>query len=124
MGQLLLSLSIAAYIVVPLVFITGWIRWRRRPQGDPTLGISFIGFVLGSASALLAVVSILVAFLGGGFRYYDPVLLQIYRIGILLSLGGLVCAAIGAFGRSILRWYAPGLSLGMLVLWFLWASSE
>lgn len=124
MEQLLLSLSIAAYIVVPIVFITGWIRWRRRPQGDPTLGISFIGFMLGSASALLAACSILIAFLGGGFRYYDPVLLQIYRIGILLSLGGLVCAAIGAFRRSILRWYAPILSLGMLALWFIWSAGE
>ena len=124
MEWLLFSFSIVAYVVVPIVLITGWIRWRRRPQGDPTLGISFIGFMLGSASALLAACSILVAFLGGGFRYYDPVLLQIYRIGTLLSLGGLVCAAIGAFRRSTLRWHAPILLLGMLVLWFLWASSE
>lgn len=124
MERLLLSLSIVAYIVVPIVLVTGWIRWRRRPSRDPALGISFIGFVLGSASALLAACSILVAFLGEGFRYYDPALLKIYGIGILLSLGGLVCATIGAFRRSSLRWYALALSLGMLVLWFLWASSE
>lgn len=124
MERLLLLLLISAYIAVPVVLVTGWIRWRRRPSGDPGLRISLIGFVLGSASALLAACSILVAFLSGGFRYYDPVLLQIYRIGILLSLGGLVCAAIGAFRRSILRWHALVLSLGMLALWFMWAAGE
>ena len=46
MERLLLSLLIAAYIVVPIVFITGWILWRRRPQSNPALGISFIGLCL------------------------------------------------------------------------------
>src|SRR5581483_5658041 len=123
MERLPISIFILAYIVVPVVLVTGWVRWRRQPRG-PALKISFIGFVLGSSSALLAACSILFAFLGNGFRHYDPVLLQIYRMGILLSLGGLACAVIGAFKQNILRWHAPILSLGMLALWFMWAASE
>ena len=86
--------------------------------------LSLTGFALGSASALLAVGGILFAAASGGFRYYDPTLLTIYMIGLLLSLGGLVIALCGVWKPSALRWHAPILSLGMLFLWFVWAAGE
>jgi len=60
----------------------------------------------------------------GGFRYYDPPLMKIYGIGILLSLSGLLAGLGGVWKKNPLRWHAPVLSLGMLLLWVLWASSE
>ena len=86
--------------------------------------LSLAGFVLGSASALLAIGTILYAITTGGFRFYDPTLLKVYRAGLLLALGGLVFALVGVWNRNPLRWHAPALSLGMLVIWLIWVSGE
>jgi hypothetical protein len=125
MQILLWLLLVVEYVGLPAVLIAGWSRLLRHPGHPGGLAkVSLIGFLLGSASALLAVGSQLYAHWIGGFQYYDPPLLRIYRIGLLLSLCGLICAAIGAFRRNALRWYAPALSFGMFVLWFMWAVGE
>jgi hypothetical protein len=121
----LFLLLIVGCFGVPVFLIMGWCRLRRcsSPQGRLSV-ISLAGFALGSASALLAVGSILYCVATGGFRYYDPTVLKIYRAGLLLALGGLACALVGVWNRNPLRWHAPALSLGMLLLWLIWASGE
>jgi hypothetical protein len=83
-----------------------------------------VGFGFGTASAALAVSSIVYAHAIGGFRYYDPLLLRIYRWGILLSVAGFLFSLGGIWGRDAWRWYSPLLSLGMLFVWFAYAIGE
>ena len=82
------------------------------------------GFVFGTASAALATLSTLYALMIGGFPYYDPLLLRIYGIGMLLSCVGILFALTGLWRRSNLRWHGIVLPTSMLLLWVLWASSE
>jgi hypothetical protein len=60
----------------------------------------------------------------GGFAYYDPRLLRIFRIGLILSSLGLLAGLIGIAFRNPLRWQAPAASFGMLIFWFLAAMAE
>jgi hypothetical protein len=121
----LLLLSVVGCIGLAIVFIVGWRRWLRRssPQGRLS-ALSLAGFTLGSASVVLAIGSIVYSMAVGGFRYYDPSLLTIYRIGILLSLLGLTMGLCGVWRSSALRWHALILSLGMLILWLVWVAGE
>jgi hypothetical protein len=82
------------------------------------------GFALASMSAVVAIGAGLYSVTTGGFLYYAPSLLMIYRIGLLLSLGGLAFGLGGVWKRNPLRWHAPALSIGMLLLWLFWASGE
>lgn len=114
----------AMIAAVPSLVIWGWARWLKRTLPTPISYPSLIGFTLATASALLAVFTFLKATLGRGFGYYDPLLLTIYKIGLLLSLIGLIFG-IGGLGKAgPLRWHAPVCSIGMLVFWFLAAISE
>jgi hypothetical protein len=83
---LLLALS---YLLSPIMLIWGWTRWMERPKLR-TVGpiLSLIGFMLATASPLLGVSSIAYGVIHG-FPYYDPLLLRIFRSGIMLSLGGI-----------------------------------
>jgi hypothetical protein len=68
------------YIALPIMIIWGWIRWAmRRRLRTAYSRLSLIGFALSTLSALLAIGSVLYAHAIGGFRYYDPTLLRIYR---------------------------------------------
>lgn len=121
----LLALAIVLYVGLPVTIFTGWKRWvRRSPEDRFTAFISLPGFVLASMSAVLAIVTTLDSIATGGFRFYAPSLLMICKIGLLLSLGGFVLGLGGVWKRNPLRWYAPVLSLGMLLLWLFWASGE
>lgn len=123
--RFLVAIAVLAYIALPMVLITGWRRWLRRvPQQGLSGVLALAGFTLGSGSAVLAVGSIAYAMATGGFRYYAPAIIAIYRIGILLSLAGLAFAIGGVWKPNALRWQAPVLSFGMLLLWFIWASGE
>lgn len=125
MQYALLVLLISVYLGLPVVLFMGWRQWLRRSSPQARLSIlSFIGFVLGNSSALLAIGAALYAMAAGGFRYYDPKLLVIYRVGILFSLGGLTSAVVGVWSRGTVRWHALTLSAGMLFLWLVWASAE
>lgn len=86
--------------------------------------LALVGFILGSISALIAVCSSLYASARGGFRYYDPALITIYRTGFLLSLGGLASALGGLWKPNALRWYSPALSVCMILLWGIWMAGE
>jgi hypothetical protein len=107
------------------LLIAGWLRWFRDPNRINLLSdLSLIGFAIGNASVVLAMSSILYARAIGGFRRYDPRLLKIYDLGLLISVVGLVVGLLGRGRASRLRTIAPFLSGAMLIFWILQAATE
>jgi hypothetical protein len=88
--------------------------------------LSLVGFAFAIASGLLAVSSMLYARAIGGFPFYDPLLLRIFRWGFLLSFVGLTLATIGALrprpGR--LRFLPVICAAVTLIFWLLTAMGE
>src|SRR5919108_1549780 len=123
-STLFLLIAIAAYVAVPVVLIWGWMRWARSQQRGVFAVVSLISSAFGTASVLIALAGVIYGRAIGGFPYYDPRLMRTYRWGISMSLVGLGLAVVGIWRRSVLRWHAPALSFGMLLLWFVWASGE
>jgi hypothetical protein len=76
-----------------------------------------------TASALLGVSSLAYAQIHR-FLYYDPLLLKIFRTGILLSLGNIGFGISGVWRPGSLRWHAPASAVGTLAFWVLAASGE
>jgi hypothetical protein len=112
-------------VVTPLVMVWGWIRWARHEKRWTILAIlSFIGFVLASASAALAVSSFIYGNIIGGWPYYDPRLIRIFACGALLSALALLSSFAGVWRRNTLRWYALFCSFGTLVFWIATAGME
>jgi hypothetical protein len=83
-----------------------------------------IGFSLATASALLAISSVIYSKMIGGYPYYDPRLLKIYACGLLLSLAGILFAIGGVWRAGPVRWHAPACGLAMLFFWAMLANSE
>jgi hypothetical protein len=123
MVSALFVLGLAMYVAVPVVTFTGLRRciYARTEQGFIFLP-SLIGFGFGLSSVTLVFIAMWWG--GSGFRYHDPRLLRIYGIGVLLSLAGLLAGLGGVWKKNPLQWHAPVLSLGMLLLWVLWAAGE
>lgn len=119
------AMWMAGYLLAPAMLIWGWIRWAifKDELGRPS-SVSFAGFVMSTASALLALFTILYAVVIHSFAYYDPTLLRIFRWGALLSLAGFVMGLVGTRKANALRWQAPVAGLAMLAFWFVAASSE
>jgi len=80
--------------------------------------------IRGSTGVSAGVSAMLYARAVGGFPFYDPLLLRIYRWGALLSLSGIVFAVIGVWRPSPLRWHAPACAIGTLLFWFAAAMGE
>jgi hypothetical protein len=113
------------YLALPAAIVWGWVRWWKRKHPQTRLSIlSFVGFALATASALLAVCTVTYAQATSGFSYYDPLLLRIFRWGGLLSLSGTVFALIGAWRSGPLRWHALACAVGTLLFWFISAALE
>src|SRR5215467_2296663 len=122
---LVLAYGVGIYLALPLGVSIGWIRWlKRRTSLTPFSILSLIAFGLATCSGLLAIGSLIYAHAIGGFPFYDPRLLRIYRLGGSLSLGGFVLGIVGCWGRAPLRWYAPLCSFGMFVFWAFSAMGE
>jgi len=100
------------------------VRWFRRRDCGIAAGFALLGLVFATASALLAVSSIVYAQATGGFPFYDPRLLRIYRWGFVLSLTGILFGICGLARKSSLRWQAPLCALGTLMFWISAAESE
>ena len=107
------------YIALPVAIFCGWIQWARHPKSrTPSSILSMLGFFVATCSALLAFGGLLYAHAIGGFPFYDPRLMRLYRWGARLSLAGIVLGIIGCFRQNTLRWYAPMCSVGVLIFWF------
>lgn len=121
--QFLMWISIMVGVLVVLAW--GWVRWakRKQPLTAPAV-LSTAAFALATGSALLAIATTLYAQAIGGFPFYDPRLLRVYRWGALLSLSGTVLAVSGLWRPSPLRWHAPLCAAGTLLFWFLAALGE
>jgi hypothetical protein len=72
---------------------------------------------------VLAISSLIYAHLIGGFPFYDPRLMRIFRWGALLSLMGFLFGVEGAWRSSTLRWHAIAGSAGTLFFWIVAAES-
>jgi hypothetical protein len=120
-----LLIAILGYLVAPLTLIWGWLRWMTRPKlrTIPSL-MSFIGFILASASALLALSALVYAALVHGFGFYDPRLMRIMAWGMLLSLAGFVFGICGIWRPNSLRWHSPISAICTLTFWFGVAESQ
>jgi hypothetical protein len=117
--------AICIYIALPAAMIWGWMRWLKRMQPRSFFSmLSLVGFALATASGLLAAASVSYAHAIGGFPFYDPSLIRIYRWGALLSLSGTVFGLVGVWRPSPLRWHAPTCAVAMLLFWFATAAGE
>ena len=117
-------LFVMGYAIAPITLVWSWARWVLRPKVwtvSPIL--SLIGLILASLSGLLALSTIAYAQVHR-FPFYDPLLLRIFRIGALLSIGGLGFGIAGVWRSSSLRWHSAVCSFGMLIFWIVAASGE
>jgi hypothetical protein len=120
----ILVLFTVGYLASPVMLIWGWLRWINRPRlwTVPSI-LSFAGFILATTSAVLAIASITYAQIHH-FPYYDPLLLRIFSMGSLLSIGGVVLGVGGVWRPNSLRWHAPVSGACMLTFWIMVASLE
>jgi hypothetical protein len=119
------SASILFFVLTPLITVWGWIRWARREKRWTVLSVlSLVGFGLATGSTLLAIVLSIYGHAIGGFDYYDPRLMRIYALGLLLSATGLASAIAGVWRFNTIRWHALVCSLGTLVYWLALTEAE
>jgi hypothetical protein len=115
----------ALSVGLPAAILWGWVRWARGAKTVRLFpSLSLTGISLATTSGLLAITGIAYAHVIGGFPFWDPRLLRIYRWGFSLSLVGLVLALTGAWKPNSLRWHGVGCSLGMLLFWLVAARGE
>ena len=118
-------LFVFGFILPPSMLFWGWARWLRRPkQRSIASTLSLVGLGFATASGLLVLSSAAYARLIHGFPFYDPLLLRIFRTGVLLALAGIAFGIGGAKRPNSLRWHAPLSAAGMLAFWFLAALGE
>jgi hypothetical protein len=118
------SLLLLGYVLGPVALVWGWVWWGMRPKKWTVSSIlSLVGFVLATASAVLAISSVGYAQVHH-FEYFDPLLARIIRWGCLLSMAGFVFAVGGVWRRNTLRWFAVASAVGTFAFWFLSAVAE
>jgi hypothetical protein len=118
-------IAILAYLVAPISLLWGWIRWVSGPKSRTVTSVlSLIGFLFATASALLAIASIVYAHVIGGFPFYDRRLMRIYAWGLLIALCGLLFGIGGLVRSNRLRWHAPLSAIAMLAFWIGVAEAE
>jgi hypothetical protein len=122
-------LFVLGYLVAPTMLVWGWKLWiKQRPRlWTISSTLSFIGFVLGSFSALFAL-WIIVYSSAGGFQHssnisYDSLnysfFYQCVLCGSALSVLGIAFAVGGVWRKSQLRWQALASTVGTLAFWLL-----
>ena len=118
-AQAIYGLLIILGIVGPIMLTWGWIRWvLQREKRTVTAILSLIGFLLATASALIAVSFILVVAFFGVYNL-DPLWPSVFKIAAWLSLAGVVFGLGGMWRPSLLRWHSPVGAIGILAFWTL-----
>jgi hypothetical protein len=128
-GVLFIALMVLAYVLAPSMLIWGWVRWAKTRPRRWTIAstLSFVGFLFASASCLFALMVVLYGN-GGGFEHtasvpYDsPNYVLFYRcirVGVLLSLAGLMFSIGGVWQKNSTRWQAPACAIGTVAFWLL-----
>jgi hypothetical protein len=124
-SAVLVVLEFFTLVGLPIALTWGWLRWWKRAKTrDLFSNMSLTGFALATASAVLGALMWVYAKAIGGFSYYDPALLRIYRYGALISLCGIGFAIVGLWRRNVLRWHAPVCAAGTLLYWIMLGSTE
>ena len=115
------------YLIAPIMLVWGWVRWIKQRPRMWKIGsaLSFVGFLLATASALFAL-WIIVFGAGGGFVTKGPNYAPDYaffyrwvRWGALLSAAGIAFAIGGVWRPNSLRWQALTSTIGSLAFWLL-----
>jgi hypothetical protein len=121
----MILLFILGYFISPISIVWGWVRFARHEwhlrKIMPMLALC--GFVLATASALLAIGTVIYAQFHH-FPFYDPLLMKIFGAGFLLSLGGLFLGIIGMWRPSSLRYHAPISAIATAAFWFVASMGE
>jgi hypothetical protein len=116
---------VVIYIGLPALMIWGWKWWARDKHPQSLFSIlSVISLGFATAACMLSIATMIYARAIGGFPFYDPRLLAIYRWGLLLSLAGMLFGIGGAFRKGPLRQIAPISAAVMLMFWFMSAMTE
>jgi len=122
---LLPIVAVVFYALLPSAMVWAWMRWWRNSQNRTVCSfLSLVGLGLATSSAILMIVTTIYAHQIGGFPFYDPLLLRIYRWGGLLSSAGIVFGVGGVWRPNPLRWLTPACALGMFLLWGMLAMGE
>lgn len=122
-------LLVFGYVVAPTALVWGWTRWIKQKPRLWTISssLSFVGFLLASASAVFAL-SMVGCALAGGFEHtpnmsgYSPNFSLFFRWmqrGEVLSLLALAFALSGVVRQSATRWQAPASAVGTLAFWLI-----
>jgi hypothetical protein len=109
--------------LAPAALVWGWVRWIKQHPQSWTISslLSFVGFLLASASALFALGMIHYA-LAGWLEHTSnlptfSLFIRWMPRGEVLSLTAFAFAVGGVFQRSSLRWQAPASAVGTLAFW-------
>jgi hypothetical protein len=111
------ALAILGFFGPPTFIVWGWARWLMRPKQWTIISIlSLTGFILATLSSITALCAIGHA---GEVHYFDPMMWELFRLGVLISLTGIVLGLAGVWRGSPLRWHSPISSVTTLALWFM-----
>jgi hypothetical protein len=123
---LLAFLFALGYLITPILMVWGWVRWiKERPRlWTIASTLSFVGFLLATASALYGLWTISYGAAGGFITShgYSPDYGLFYRFvrrGAILSMLGFAFAICGVWRRSAVRWQAPATAVGTFACWLL-----
>lgn len=113
------AIAIAGSAIGFIATVFGWYRFFKAGAASRSVfgSLSFAGFVIGSASALVAL---------GLYGYIallrskvdESTYYGLSRLGIVLSFFAVLFACAGAVGKSPLRWYALGSAVGTFAFWW------
>jgi hypothetical protein len=80
--------GVAVYLGIACILYVGWRRLKLKSERYTVFSVlSLVGFGFGTASAVLAISSIVYAQAIGGFRYYDPRLLGMLLFWFAYAMG-------------------------------------
>jgi len=120
-----ITLYLICWVIVPVTVglaLRSW--WKSEPRWELPLWrsrLAFAAFSLGALSVVLWFVLLIWARVGGGFPFYDRVLLRCYGLGLLLGLGGFV---LSLPSKGKLRWPACFISFAVVFMWIVTSSFE